>query len=139
MIRYIKFSYFLFAVLFIACKSPANDVSQNNPLYDQVMFIHDKVMPQTATIHTYIRELKAMDIKEAKDIIYANIQSLEKADEAMMAWMADFKIPVDTTQTKNYLTFEKSKISNVSDRMFATIDRAKIVIDSLKVIEKIKK
>ena len=135
-----KYSLVLLSFFYITCKSHVNNTEpHNNPLLDEVMVIHDKVMPETATIHTYIRELKDLNLHEAKDIIYLNIQSLEMADEAMMSWMADFKVPEDSILVKDYLTLEKNKISNISDGMYVAIKRARIVIDSLKVTEKIKK
>lgn len=135
-----KYSLVLLSFFFITCKSHVNNAPpQNNPLLDEVMLIHDKVMPETATIHAYIRELKDLNLNEAKDIIYQNIQSLEIADEAMMSWMADFKVPEDSILSKDYLITEKNKIANISDGMYVAIKRARIVIDSLKVIEKIKK
>ncbi|MBK9734605.1 MAG: hypothetical protein IPO92_06410 [Saprospiraceae bacterium] len=106
-----KYSLVLLSFFFITCKSHVNNTPpQNNPLLDEVMLIHDKVMPETATIHAYIRELKDLNLNEAKDIIYQNIQSLEIADEAMMSWMADFKVPEDSILVKITLSQKKIKL-----------------------------
>lgn len=96
------------------------------------MAIHDAVMPEMTTIHKLKKELKAIENPGAKSIILDNIKDLNDADEAMMTWMADFKVPDDKSQEESYLQAEKVKIQAVSDQMYGAMKTAATLIDSLK-------
>ncbi|MBK9568306.1 MAG: hypothetical protein IPO37_25060 [Saprospiraceae bacterium] len=129
-------SVLTFLLLIFACKEKQTDIVINNsPLYDKVMAIHDKVMPEMTTIHALKRDLKAIEKPETKDIIIKNIIALDNADEAMMRWMADFKVPEDKSQEAEYLKKEKEVIQSVSDQMYASIHQAQKLLDSLKTLK----
>ncbi|MFZ1525359.1 MAG: hypothetical protein WAT22_11125 [Saprospiraceae bacterium] len=129
-------SVLTFLLLIFACKEKQTDIVINNsPLYDKVMAIHDKVMPEMTTIHALKRDLKAIEKPETKDIIIKNIIALDNADEAMMSWMADFKVPEDKSQEAEYLKKEKEVIQSVSDQMYASIHQAQKLLDSLKTLK----
>ena len=93
---------------------------------------HDGTM---TTIHALKRDLKAIEKPETKDIIIKNIIALDNADEAMMRWMADFKVPEDKSQEAEYLKKEKEVIQSVSDQMYASIHQAQKLLDSLKTLK----
>ena len=113
------------------------DPSENKSiLYNEVMAIHDKVMPEMSTIHALKRDLKAIENKESKTLVINKIIELDKADEAMMVWMADFKLPEDKKTEEQYLAQEKLNIQNVSEKMFSSISTAKYLLDSLKSVKK---
>ena len=129
-------SVLTFLLLIFACKEKQTDIVINNsPLYDKVMAIHDKVMPEMTTIHALKRDLKAIEKPETKDIIIKNIIALDNADEAMMRWMADFKVPEDKSQEAEYLKKEKEVIQSVGDQMYASIHQAQKLLDSLKTLK----
>lgn len=129
-------SVLTFLLLIFACKEKQTDIVINNsPLYDKVMAIHDKVMPEMTTIHALKRDLKAIEKPETKDIIIKNIIALDNADEAMMSWMADFKVPEDKSQEAEYLKKEKEVIQSVGDQMYASIHQAQKLLDSLKTLK----
>jgi hypothetical protein len=92
-------------------------------------------MPEMTTIHALKRDLKAIEKPETKDIIIKNIIALDNADEAMMRWMADFKVPEDKSQEAEYLKKEKEVIQSVSDQMYASIHQAQKLLDSLKTLK----
>jgi len=115
-----------------------NNEQKNNPLYDQVMAIHDSVMPEMSTIHSLKRDLKAIENADKKDLVYKRIKDLDEADEAMMSWMASFKVPDDTSVVESYLRGEKEKISGISNLMFQSINDARSLLDSLQT-QKVKK
>ena len=119
--------------LVISCKHQHGE--STSPLYKEVMAIHDAVMPEMATIHQLKKELKAIKTPASNDIILDQIKSLDDSDEAMMSWMAAFKIPEDKTKEIPYLESEKVKIQQVSDKMFAAMKAAASTIDSLKSIK----
>jgi len=66
----------------------------------------------------------------------AQVKGLNDADEAMMTWMAAFKVPEDKTQEEAYLLLEKEKIKQVSVLMYASMESAKKMIDSLQIQNK---
>ena len=117
-----------------SCKENAKIENQESPLYKEVMEIHDAVMPEMSTIHTIKKDLKAIETPETKDLILKNVKALDDADEAMMSWMAEFKLPDDKSGETAYLESEKIKISKVSDAMYASIKNGKQVLDSLKTL-----
>lgn len=132
-----RFLIFLFLLIFSACKEKQNSAeTEQNQLYKEVMAIHDQVMPEITTIHNLKKDLKAIEKPETKDIILHQVKELNDADEAMMTWMAAFKVPEDKTQEEAYLLLEKEKIKQVSDLMYASMDRAKKLIDSLQIQNK---
>ena len=129
-------SVLTFLLLIFACKEKQTDIVINiSPLYDKVMAIHDNVMPEMTTIHALKRDLKAIEKPETKDIIIKNIIALDNADEAMMSWMADFKVPEDKSQEAEYLKKEKEVIQSVGDQMYASIHQAQKLLDSLKTLK----
>jgi hypothetical protein len=132
-----RFFIFLFLLIFSACKETQKSAEpEQNQLYKEVMAIHDQVMPEITSIHNLKKDLKAIEKPETKDIILHQIKELNDADEAMMTWMAAFKVPDDKTQEEAYLLLEKEKIKQVSDLMYASMDRAKKMIDSLQIQHK---
>jgi len=126
---------FLIALfLFTSCKETIKPENQESPLYKEVMEIHDAVMPEMSTIHVIKKDLKSIETPETKEVILKNIKALDDADEAMMAWMAAFKLPADKASESEYLASEKIKISKVSDDMYTSIKNGKHVLDSLQTL-----
>jgi len=120
-------------LLITNCKSAP---SPQDKLYDEVMEIHDAVMPEMSTIHRLRKALKTIDTVTDTTIDIRTIsyhrQQLDKADEAMMSWMASFKNPTadEAPQTAiTYLENEKKQITEVRDLMLNSIAAAKKVID----------
>lgn len=107
-------------------------LKENLSLYDEVMSVHDSIMPEINTIHGLKRDLKAIQNPEAHTIILDKVKILDEADEAMMSWMAAFKVPAEAGAEKKYLEDEKIKIQNVSNSMRFAISSAQQLLDSLK-------
>lgn len=120
-----------------ACKTKSGDtaeapVSQSTSLYDEVMAIHDEVMPEMATIHRLKKQLEDAGTPENSVITGTQIKSLNEADDAMMSWMAMFKLPENKVQEAAYLESEKIKITEVRNQMYKAMEDAKKTLDSLK-------
>ena len=106
-------------------------------LHNDVMQIHDDVMPKMSEIGRLKRQLKDFQ-KEGKhsekaDSIQLFIYQLQEADESMMNWMGDFKKP-DYSNFENAQTIyakEKVKITNVKNTMESTIRKAQAFISLL--------
>lgn len=99
-------------------------------LYDEVMEVHDAVMPEISTINKLKRTIRKIDPQDSMTV--ALIKELGDADEAMMSWMADFKPKKDQEESEQlaYLASEKLKISKVSDQMLGSINKAKAYLDT---------
>jgi hypothetical protein len=106
----------------------------NQALYDQVMDIHDEVMPKSDEIYTLRKELKdkiantpdlVADKKKQLDQI---ISELDSADHSMMNWMHKFKpLPDSANQelAREYLENEMERIKNVRELINGSLQKAK--------------
>lgn len=129
---HLKISFFTLLLFLIACKeNSSGPPSPADKLKDEVMAIHDKVMPEMTTIHNLKKELQALRTPDSDSLILAKIKDLDDSDEAMMQWMHDFDVPKNEEEKKAYLLDQKSKISGISELMYRSIDQAKATIDSL--------
>lgn len=111
---------FIMSVL-AAC---GNTAVKKDPLYKKVMAIHDEVMPKMSDIHTLkkkIKKSKSSTTDEAMDLL----KQLKDADEGMMSWMHQFKLPSDDKATTSYLKNELTKVQKVADDINNSIAKAK--------------
>lgn len=98
--------------------------------YESVMHVHDEVMPEIATIQKLKRKIKKLEVKN--DTAMKLITQLERSDDGMMDWMADFKLNTKASKTDQlkYLLAEQSKIDRVSLDMKESIKAAQIYLKS---------
>lgn len=125
-----KYNFFVLLILLFACKQNKT-ASPADILHDEVMVIHDKVMPEMKTIHNLKKELEALKTPETDSLIMARVSELNQSDEAMMAWMDNFSEPDGEEAKVTYLQEEKKKITEVNDAVFRSIEKARATIDSL--------
>ena len=104
---------------------------KNDPLYKEVMAIHDEVMPKLSTIHKLKKQLKKTENATEKEVLDL-ILNLDKADEAMMVWMEEFDPPADGPERKTYLTKELTSVSVMADKINNSIKAAKSYLDTAK-------
>lgn len=111
-----------------AVKQPVETVAtENDPtevLFNEVMQVHDEVMPKMETIQALKMEVEPLTAEgESAEYVF---NELEKADSAMMQWMRDFRVPenIDSESKKTYLETEKIKIENVKTMMLNSIEMA---------------
>lgn len=94
-------------------------------LVDEVMEIHDEVMPKIETINRYMTELEVLKDEDAQaSYVY---EELDNADKAMMSWMRSVKVNKEGTEEERiaYYETEKIKIENVKTMMLNSIELAK--------------
>lgn len=113
--------------------SPTDD-SPNQALYDQVMDVHDEVMPKMDDIMKLKRELQdkianspdmVLERKEQLENVIANLDS---ASNAMMSWMHEFNpLPdsVDQEKAREYLESEMERIRKVKTLTLESLEKAK--------------
>lgn len=126
-----------------SCKrNPYSENSKQSILFDEVMKIHDDVMPKTADINRIQRKLKKhlksngeqMDATQKENIL-TTLDQLTKADDMMYDWMKKFEAPKSTVkeaEALQYLQSEKDKISKVSEAMLSSIDKGTKLLEQLK-------
>jgi len=136
-----RFGLILLVMLISACsnnhQASEADADSDNPnqvLYDQVMDVHDEVMPQMDEIMKLKRSLQEQIantpdmVVERKEQLEKIISNLDSASNSMMDWMHKFNpLPdsVDQELAREYLEGEMEKIRNVKTLMLESIDKAK--------------
>ncbi len=105
------------------------DSDPNQVLYDQVMDIHDEVMPKTEDLHNLKKSLQEQ-IAAAPDMVMEERQKLERriarldsVDKMMMDWMHYFNFPDSLTDEakREYLESQMEKIKQVREAILETI------------------
>lgn len=95
--------------------------STNTILYNQVMDIHDEVMPKMNDLYNITKDLKAKAEAasgEEKAKLEARIAKLDSAGKLMMDWMHEFNPPADTSDVETsraYLEGEMEKVKRVKE------------------------
>ncbi len=125
-----KLSFFLLtSVIVIACLmscQPSDDPNVNAK-HEQIMEIHDRVMPEMSTTRKLRKTLKTYPTSPQ---VESMITALENADEAMMDWMAGYKIPKDVSseQQLKYLAGEEIKAKQMEELFDNAINTANAYI-----------
>jgi len=139
----IQAKYLLVALFLVAgCgkssqhEHPDHEASYNNPnqaLYDQVMDIHNQVMPKSDEIYQLKKEIK--DKLTASNLTSGQrkqleqiVSELDSADHSMMDWMHKFKpLPDSANQelAREYLENEMERIKNVRELINGSLQKAK--------------
>lgn len=126
----------MFVLAMMACQQKSNEhehdhdadakdvvsTSGNQELYDEVMKIHDEVMPKMNDIYKLKQTLKeklekAPKLTEAEKIeLEAIVSRLDSAGESMMVWMRQFQPLPDSLgeeKAREYLEQEMEKVKKV--------------------------
>lgn len=118
--------------MFFILSSCNNDKKEQDKLYEEVMDIHDEVMPLMYPLKKMAKDINTKAELLLKDSV--NIDSLHlntlritsnnisKANDSMMDWMHQFKQIEEGTphgEVIQYLMDQKQKISKVRDDMMA--------------------
>ena len=122
--------FIFLALLLTQCKDKTPQEAELDKLFDEVMVIHDDVMPKTAVIHRLKKKLKKQTNEDNLAPITMAIKQLDAADEGMMQWMDDFKKPKgkEFEEAKSYLNKEKDRITRVKQDILSAISVAEELI-----------
>lgn len=122
----------LIAFAFYACEP--NEKSIQKAKFDEVMAIHDEVMPKMGTImklkgklQAKAESLNADSLSTEAQEFLAAVQELEVANESMMVWMRAFSEPEEETPHEEVLKFyasELDKVMAVREKMLTSIEKA---------------
>ncbi len=111
-----------------------NGNDPNQALYEEVMAVHDEVMPKTEEIYKLKKELKDKIAStpnlasEKKKQLEQLISELDSADRSMMDWMHHFTPLPDTAKieaAREYLENEMEKIKMVREQINGTLQKVK--------------
>lgn len=134
------FTFFVFLTL-INCSNPsregqasgsgdADSVSANQVLYDQVMDIHDEIMPKMEDIYSLKKKLQDQIqstptlTTEERQQLEKRIANLDSVGNMMMDWMHQFSPLPDSVgqeEAREYLESEMEKIRKVREAMLGII------------------
>ncbi|MBL7847384.1 MAG: hypothetical protein JNL40_07955 [Cyclobacteriaceae bacterium] len=134
------FTFFVLLIL-INCSNPsregqasgsedADSVSANQVLYDQVMDIHDEVMPKMEDIYSLKKKLQDQIqstptlTSEERQQLEKRIANLDSVGNMMMDWMHQFSPLPDSVgqeEAREYLESEMEKIRKVREAMLGII------------------
>jgi len=136
MIPKLKTALFLLALLFIisACNS---EKKEQQELFDEVMLLHDEVMPKMGSLRGLSAELSLKADSLAQDSITNSTlkvdemrrlsKKLKDANEGMMEWMRQFEQVEEGTphgEVIQYLTAQREQIQKVRDDMLNSKEEA---------------
>jgi hypothetical protein len=109
------------------------ETSENEKLYNEVMKVHDEVMPKMNDIHKLKMSIREKIEKNPNlpkterlklDAMYAKLDS---ANEGMMVWMREFRPLPDSVgeeKAKQYLQNEMERVNKVRENMLKAIESA---------------
>lgn len=109
------------------------EISPNEKLYNEVMKVHDEVMPKMENIHRLKMSIREKIEKNPNlpkterlklDAMYAKLDS---ADQGMRVWMREFRPLPDSLgaeKAKAYLESEMERVQRVRDNMLKAIEAA---------------
>ena len=115
----------------------ASGDNPNQVLYDQVMDVHDELMPQMEDLYKLKKELQDKIaatpdmVAEKKGELDQAIATLDSADRLMMDWMHKFRpLPdsVDQEKAREYLESEMEKVKKLKNLFSESIDKAKGIV-----------
>ncbi len=132
----------MMSVLTVSCDSKQSQKKKEDNLAKEVIEIHDDVMPKMDDIYKLKKQLK-MFLPDSNQVdmkgievatIYAQIETLDMAHDAMMIWMREYNGGVDLythAERMQYLEKEKIKIIKVRDLMLEAIEESSKLLDFL--------
>lgn len=122
-----------------------NDAEELKVLEQEVMDVHDEVMPKMGAISALNDTLKQLYTAYKLDSLVADtaqlsaidehITALSRADEAMMQWMRNYERPgedMPAEEKRTYLESEQEKINEVRDEMLGAIAKAEAFLANQK-------
>lgn len=120
------------AITFVACNTQSKE-AEEKPLMEQVMDVHDAVMPKMGDLMKTKKRLlaKANAMMSTDSAMATNLQMLAEevdlANESMMDWMRNFDPNFTGTEdeVKSYLTKKKEGIEKVAKAMNSKLAEGK--------------
>jgi hypothetical protein len=133
-----KLLFLSFFIVILSCKTDQKENSAQSKM-EQVMAVHDEVMPKMGTINKLIAELKPLaDSTEAGNKYQTAMEDLQGAHRSMMNWMQGFGTRFNSDeilngkelsdQKKAWLLEEEVKVNQLKKDINSSIDRAQKIL-----------
>ncbi|MDT0606583.1 hypothetical protein [Croceitalea rosinachiae] len=130
--------YVLVVCFLLSCKDK-KDVKEGPSQMEQVMMVHDEVMPKMGTLSKLVAELKAkVDTTETGMQYETSMKDLQDANKSMMDWMMDFGDRFDsdeilngkelTDQKLEWLNEEQEKVNALKEQINSSIEKAEALL-----------
>jgi hypothetical protein len=116
----------LVVFLFTSCKTEVTKRAD----FKEVMKVHDEAMARMGEIHELKKQVRSWADTASNSIVISEtneiVRKLDMADEGMMSWMAEFKIPDGgpEDELKSYFAEEQKKVDKVSADIEQAINNA---------------
>lgn len=112
-------------IAYVSCKTEKTEPSQ----MDQVMLVHDEVMPKIGKLNHLIKQLKPKADTTAQGKIYQTaMEDLQAAHTSMFDWMSDFSenmnVKEGEAEKKAWLSEEQIKVEALRDHINSSIATA---------------
>ena len=116
-------------------KEKQKNEDPNKNLYDQVMDIHDDVMPKMDELYNLKRQLKEK-VENSPDLVASKKQEIEttillidSASRGMMRWMNEFN-PEEHNEDdlRQYLEDEMKRVQQVKETMIDALEKGRKAI-----------
>ena len=114
--------------------------------WDEMMEVHDEVMPKMADMNRVSRALKGMaeatGDKTAQERINQTVKALESNSEKMMVWMGELQKLSELRENKSheevisYLKSEKEEIDKVGEEMMKSLEEGEKLLAELQEQQK---
>lgn len=132
-----KRNLFVLAVLLLSMACKEKKATEGPTQMEQVMAIHDEVMPKMGKLGTLMGKLKTE--KDPKHQPYKTaLEDLQAANTAMMAWMENFgnrfsaeeilQSKALSAQKQVWLQEEKEKVKALRAQIYASIQKAEALL-----------
>lgn len=119
-------------ILFTSCSPKNTEEDTNKVLYNQVMDVHDEVMPSMDELYKLKKQLTEK-IENSPDLVEEKRQEIEQtiilidsASKGMMRWMREFK-PEEYKEVEltKYLESEMKRVQTVKETMQDALDKGR--------------
>jgi hypothetical protein len=126
--------FFVIILMITACGKKSDDGQESNTdnrvLYNEIMDIHDEVMPKTEQLYNISKQLKT-NLKDAttdaeRDLLQNQIDYFDSVNMMMMDWMHEFKPLPDTTSEQaahDYYETHLEKVKLVREAILTALDK----------------
>ncbi|MFS4492428.1 hypothetical protein [Maribacter sp. 2308TA10-17] len=136
--KYILIVTTLVFTIAIGCKEEKKESTDSNQM-EQVMAIHDEVMPKMSKIGRLVAQLrKKIDSDQGGVEEKEAMEALQDANKSMMDWMQSFGNRFDsdeimngkalTDEKKHWLNEEEEKVKLVAEKMNSSIAAAEALL-----------
>ena len=118
----------LFTLAFLSCQPPEDPTTA---MRDQVMVVHDEVMPLTANVNQAIQDLQEMTTDSSENKLKLVLQ-LRNADKGMFDWMGAFEDPDKSLPLETRIAYYESeleKITTVANDMTRSLEAFKAYVN----------